>query len=152
MKIRGKDIDHFDKYEKSVEKLPISYHFCDEILLKSCLFSIFSWIFLFFYFLSFLKKENEKTCFITLVIKFFDYTKLLKIFVEVNKKYLPLFRLDKKHNITSELIDYKKPIKFLPNNYTFSCTSNQLPLPIKNETTYFSLTISRTTFLGEVAE
>lgn len=62
-KLEGKDIDHFDKYEKSVEKLPISYHFCDEILLNvyfpSSLESSF-----FFYFLSFLKKENEKTCFI----------------------------------------------------------------------------------------
>lgn len=58
-KLEGKDIDHFDKYEKSVEKLPISYHFCDEILLNvSFPSSLESSFFLFSIFSKKRKREN----------------------------------------------------------------------------------------------
>lgn len=63
-KLEGKDIDHFDKYEKSVEKLPISYlvSFLWRNLVER-LFSIFSWIFLFFLFSIFSKKRKRENLF-----------------------------------------------------------------------------------------
>lgn len=61
-KLEGKDIDHFDKYEKSVEKLPISYHFCDEILLN--VYFPFSLLNLpFFLFSIFSKKRKRENLF-----------------------------------------------------------------------------------------
>lgn len=61
-KLVGKDIDHFDKYEKSVEKLPISYHFCDEILLN--VYFPFSLLNLpFFLFSIFSKKRKRENLF-----------------------------------------------------------------------------------------
>lgn len=85
-KLEEKDIDRFGKCEESVEK-SISYHFCNENL-----FSIFSWIFLFY----FLYIKKEETCLIIFDYKILRLQETFKNFVKVNKKHLVLFRLDKK--------------------------------------------------------
>lgn len=87
-----------------------------------------------------------------MIIKFFDYTKLLKILLKLTKNIFFCFGLIKKSNITCELIDYKKPIKFLPNNYIFSYQLQSTSTSHQSRNHPFSLTISRTTFLGKVAE